>query len=227
MVRVKTNARYEAFLAAAAEVFQEMSFDQASMDEIATRVGSSKATLYRYFDSKEALFMALIRKSASEQGDQMIPLLSSVAGTSSAEKNSSNTSITDLMGSPNPKEDVAVALTKFGHHVLKAFHTPKSFAVQRMVIAASVNPEIGRLFYEQGPAQAIHHIEQYFASVIQDGRLRKSDPHVAACHYFGLLQSEVHQPGLFNVVTDITDKEITAIVGRAIDAFIRAYGLPN
>lgn len=227
MVRVKTNARYDAFLAAAAEVFQEMSFDQASMDEIAARVGSSKATLYRYFESKEALFMALIRKSASEQGGQIIPLLSSAAGASSTDKNTSNAQVQDLMGFPNPTDDVAVALTKFGHQVLKVFHTPKSFAVQRMVIAASVNPEIGRLFYEQGPAQAIHHIEQYFASVIQEGRLRKSDPHVIACHYFGLLQSEVHQAGLFNVVTEIKDKEIEEIVGRAIDVFMRAYGPPN
>ncbi|WP_020167735.1 MULTISPECIES: TetR/AcrR family transcriptional regulator [Methylotenera] len=223
MVRVKTNARYEAFLAAAAEVFQEMSFDQATMDEIAARVGSSKATLYRYFDSKEALFMALIQRTANGQGGRMVPMLHAASGGVPPDQNTTN-DVVDLMGTLNPTEDVAIALTRFGHHVLKAFHTPKTLAVQRMVIAASVNPEIGRMFYEQGPARAIKFAEQYFAAVIQKGQIRPSDPHVVACHYFGLLESEVHQAGIFNVVTEIDDKEISEIVTRTIEVFMRAYG---
>jgi AcrR family transcriptional regulator len=56
MVRVKTAARREAILAAAKQVFQDMGYDRASMDEVAARFGGSKATVYRYFGSKEALF---------------------------------------------------------------------------------------------------------------------------------------------------------------------------
>jgi hypothetical protein len=54
-VKTKTEARREAILAAAKAVFEEMGFEQATMSEITARVGGSKATLYRYFDSKEAL----------------------------------------------------------------------------------------------------------------------------------------------------------------------------
>lgn len=54
MARTRTEARREAFLVAAKEVCQEMSIDRASMGEIAERVGSSKATPYRYFATKEA-----------------------------------------------------------------------------------------------------------------------------------------------------------------------------
>lgn len=68
MVRVKTAARREAILAAAKQVFQDMGYDGASMDEVAARFGGSKATVYRYFGSKEALFKELISRTANEMG---------------------------------------------------------------------------------------------------------------------------------------------------------------
>lgn len=64
MVRARTNEakdeRREAFLMAALDEFFERGFAAARMDDIARRVGLSKGTLYLYFDSKEALFIALI-----------------------------------------------------------------------------------------------------------------------------------------------------------------------
>lgn len=222
MVRVKTNARREAFLAAAAEVFQEMSFDQASMDVIAAKVGSSKATLYRYFKSKEALFTELIHRSASDQGGNMMSIVHTSGGVP-ADKQSAVEAV-DTLGLLNPDEDIRLTLTRFGEHVLETFHTPQSFAVQRMVIAASVSSDVGKTFYEQGPARAIVYLQHYFAPHIQAGRLRQADPHVVACHYFGLLQAEVYQAGLFNVVTALDKSTIPEIVARAIDVFMRAYG---
>lgn len=221
MVKVKTNARREAFLAAAAEVFQEMSFDQASMDVIAAKVGSSKATLYRYFKSKEALFTELIHRSASEHGGNMMSMVHSSGGVP-ANKQPSIEAV-DILGLLNPNEDIRLTLTKFGEHILGNFHTPQSFAVQRMVIAAAVSSDVGKTFYEQGPARAIVYLQHYFAPHIQAGRLRPADPRVVACHYFGLLQSEVYQAGLFNVVTELDKSAITEIVARAIDVFMRAY----
>src|SRR5262249_23956569 len=47
-------------LAAARAVFAEKSFAAARLDDIAARAGVSKGTLYLYFDSKEALFEALL-----------------------------------------------------------------------------------------------------------------------------------------------------------------------
>ncbi|WP_300162866.1 TetR/AcrR family transcriptional regulator [Solidesulfovibrio sp.] len=224
MARVKTEARREAFLDAAREVFQEMGFDQASMDVIAARAGSSKATLYRYFDSKETLFMELVRRMANAQGGQMMSLLHRSGGVS--EGGEQPVEAVDARALLDPEEDVAAILTKFGQHVLKAFHTPQALGIVRMVIAAAVNPEIGRLFYEQGPARAVAHLAQYIARVIEAGRLRQADPHIVAYHFYGLLESEVHQAGLFNVVTQLDDARIAATVARAMEVFLRAYGRP-
>lgn len=225
MVRVKTEARREAFLAAAKEVFQEMSFDRASMDEIAARTGSSKATLYRYFDTKEALFQELIGRMANEfGGDAMSFLYKSIGVGAGAELPKEAMATISLL---DPTRDIEQTLKEFGRHALRSFHTPRRFAATRMLIAAAADPEIGRMYYEQGSVRAMKLAERYFASLIEAGQIRKSDPVVVARHFRGLLESEVHEAGLFNVKTTLSEEHITEVVDRAVDVFLRAYRSPS
>lgn len=51
--------RRERLLDAASRVFTRNSYELASMDEIASEAGVGKPTLYRYFDGKAALFVAV------------------------------------------------------------------------------------------------------------------------------------------------------------------------
>lgn len=225
MVRVKTEARREAFLAAAKEVFQEVSFDRASMDEIAARVGSSKATLYRYFGTKEALFQELVSQMAHEfGGDAMSFLYKSIGAGAGAELPKEAMDAVSLL---DPTREVEETLREFGRHALRYFHTPQRFAATRMLIAAAADPEIGRMFYEQGSVRAMKLTEGYFASLIEAGQLRKADPVVVARHFRGLLESEVHEAGLFNVRTTLEDAYIAEVVDRAVDVFLRAYRSPS
>jgi AcrR family transcriptional regulator len=64
----RKEARPSELIAAALELFVERGFATTKMDDIAVKAGVSKGTLYLYFDSKEALFKAVI-----EQG--VLPLL--------------------------------------------------------------------------------------------------------------------------------------------------------
>lgn len=225
MVRVKTEARREAFLAAAKEVFQEMSFDRASMDEIAARVGSSKATLYRYFETKEALFQELISQMANEFGGEAMSFLYKSIGVGAGAE--LPTEAMDALSLLDPSRDIEPTLREFGRHALRYFHTPRRFAATRMLIAAAADPEIGRMFYEQGSVRAMKLTEGYFASLIETGRLRKADPVVVARHFRGLLESEVHEAGLFNVKTTLEEPYIAEVVDRAVDVFLRAYRSPS
>lgn len=54
--------RRASILDAAREVFADKGFDQATMDDIATAAELSKGTLYLYFKSKDALFIALVTR---------------------------------------------------------------------------------------------------------------------------------------------------------------------
>lgn len=47
-------------LYAAKEIFLEHGFERASMDQVAARAQTSKRTLYAYFASKEALYLAIV-----------------------------------------------------------------------------------------------------------------------------------------------------------------------
>src|ERR1700741_2757697 len=50
----------EHILYVAKDVFLEMGFERASMDEVASRAETSKRSLYAHFESKEKLFLAVI-----------------------------------------------------------------------------------------------------------------------------------------------------------------------
>src|SRR5690606_17572224 len=75
IMRSKSEARRDAILAVALEVFREVGFDAASMSQISARVGGSKATLYNYFASKEELLLEAMLFSAHKHAHDVIRLL--------------------------------------------------------------------------------------------------------------------------------------------------------
>lgn len=61
--RRRKEARPSELVAAALELFVERGFAATRLDDIAARAGVSKGTLYLYFDSKEALFKAVVEEA--------------------------------------------------------------------------------------------------------------------------------------------------------------------
>lgn len=76
--------RRRALLEAALDEFFERGFAAARMDDIAARAGLSKGTLYLYFDSKEALFLALVESVALPNVVQMEHLLARAPSATAA-----------------------------------------------------------------------------------------------------------------------------------------------
>ena len=65
MPRDKTLS-HEKIIRAAREEFSEYGYDKASMRRIGKRCGLTAAALYRHFDSKEAIFDALVRPAIDD-----------------------------------------------------------------------------------------------------------------------------------------------------------------
>jgi len=59
----RKDSRPQELLSAALEVFVEHGFAATRLDEVARKAGVSKGTLYLYFESKEELFMAVVRET--------------------------------------------------------------------------------------------------------------------------------------------------------------------
>jgi AcrR family transcriptional regulator len=62
----RKQARPQELLESALELFVEKGFAATRSDEVATRAGVSKGTLYLYFPSKQELFKAVVRTHLSE-----------------------------------------------------------------------------------------------------------------------------------------------------------------
>lgn len=65
------DARREAILAAALDIFSRHGFATARLDDVAARAGIAKGTLYLYFKSKEALFEELIHSRVTPLLDKL------------------------------------------------------------------------------------------------------------------------------------------------------------
>ena len=60
MVARRGDELREHILKAAKDVFLEVGYERASMDEVAARAETSKRSLYAHFESKEKLFLAVV-----------------------------------------------------------------------------------------------------------------------------------------------------------------------
>lgn len=73
--RRRKEARPAELTAAALDVFVEKGYAATRLEEVAAQAGVSKGTLYLYFDSKEALFKAVVREGllpALAEGEALV-----------------------------------------------------------------------------------------------------------------------------------------------------------
>ncbi len=82
--RRRKEARPAELTAAALDLFVERGYAATRLDDVAARAGVSKGTLYLYFDSKEALFKAVVREGLLPALVEGEALLEGFAGDSEA-----------------------------------------------------------------------------------------------------------------------------------------------
>ena len=201
-MRVLSEAKRQAILETACEVFLELGFERTSMDEISARVGGSKATLYRYYPSKAELFLEV----AQVIGERRLKPA--------------------FLELENATDNLARALRRFGEKFLGFTIQPDAVAGLSMIIAESGHSDIGERFNALGPARDQAQVADFLAQQMKAGRLAKADPQTAALHLFALLNAEIlprllTRPG---VGEGADPARIRQLAARAIAAFMRAYG---
>jgi AcrR family transcriptional regulator len=78
----RKDARPKELIDAALDLFVQHGYAATRLDEVATRAGVSKGTLYLYFESKEELFKAVVRTNVVPLIAQAEQLLEQFTGTS-------------------------------------------------------------------------------------------------------------------------------------------------
>ncbi|MFC0155971.1 TetR/AcrR family transcriptional regulator [Xanthomonas dyei] len=200
-MRVRTEAKRDAIIQAASEVFLELGFEGASMSQIAARVGGSKRTLYGYFPSKEELFVAF----AKDMSDRYIdPLLDALSQSS---------------------DPVAGTLQRFGQDILSFLCKPDSIAIWQTIIGVSGRSEVGALFFNAGPEEGLQRVADFLQVKMDRGLIRRTDPSLAAHQLAALLESETLMPCLFGALKDPSPEYLHGAVQRAVEMFLAAYAL--
>ncbi|MDR6673823.1 TetR/AcrR family transcriptional regulator [Xanthomonas sp. 1678] len=199
-MRVRTEAKREAIVEAAAGVFLEAGFEGASMTQIASRAGSSKRTLYGYFPSKEELFVAVAHSVAERF---MEPILAALMQT---------------------EDDLPTALQRLGEDALGFLCSEQSVQVWQTIIGVSGRSDIGLLFFESGPDHGMSRLGIYLQEQMEQGRLRRADPTTAARHLAGLLEAETLMPCLFGALKNPSPEYLREATRRALQVFFGGYG---
>lgn len=202
-VKKKTEAKRQAILQVAADAFQELGFEKTSMSEICSRVGGSKATIYNYFASKEELFFEVMSLSTENKFQAV------------------HNAINQLT------EDIRESLYQFGERLLTFLYSPDIRAQRHLGIAESGRTDLGRITYERGVLRSQNLMTDFLQNAMKQGKLKQADPVIATRHLYSLLESELLDRFLFQILEEVSDKEVKMITIRAIDVFMAAYGIEN
>lgn len=199
-MRVRTEARRDAILEAAAKLFEEAGFEGASMSELSRRLGGSKTTLYGYFPSKEELFVAVVRKFTTAHLAEATAI---------------------VLSALDEKPALGPLLKKAGGRVLQVMlNDRRAIVVYRMVLAEAGRSDIGLLFHDAGPSQFMDALARLFARAVECGAMRKLDPMVTAMQFLGLLTAESGARLYQRNPLPVTAAEIARRVDHAVDFFL-------
>jgi AcrR family transcriptional regulator len=194
------SAKRRQIVEGARSVFLAHGFDAASMGEIAKVAGVSKGTLYVYFKDKDELFKAIVEKECVFQAEGIFAF-----------------DVDD--------PDVAGTLARVGVAFVQKLCAPSRQAPLRAVIAiADRMPNIGRTFYETGPAVGLAKMRAYLEAQVAAGRLVIPDCEIAAAQFIETCHATLFKPVLFNFAPPPPLERIEYVVSIAVRTFMAAYG---
>ncbi len=194
-------ARRDAILAAAHDVFLDHGFDGASMSQVAQRLGGSKGTLYSYFDSKEALFEALVTETCARN----------------------SAAIFDIPDAATLEE----RLTAYARHYIALVCS--DWAIRMLCIIAAKaqrRPAIGRLFFESGPMAAVNGLASRFRADGDAGLLSIDDAQLAAENFSVLCRGALHLRRILGLAPAPDPAMVARLANRAVADFLAIYEAP-
>lgn len=148
----RREARPAEIVEAALAVFAERGYAAARLDEVATRAGVSKGTLYLYFDNKEALLKAVVRQAV-------------VPNLAEAER------LFDSFDGPT-----AVILTRLIERVGTIVAESQIGAIPKLIIAEAGNfPEIAHFYLTEVVHRAFRLLGRVLERGMASGEFRRLD----------------------------------------------------
>ncbi|MDE0968278.1 MAG: TetR/AcrR family transcriptional regulator [Octadecabacter sp.] len=197
--QVKRGRKFDQVLDGAREIFMSDGFEGASVDDIARAAGVSKATLYSYFPDKRLLFMEVAKTECIRQAEAAVETID--------------------MSLP-----VGTVLTEAAWQMVNFFTSDFGLRVFRLCVAESDRfPELGREFYESGPALVRGRLIAFMEIGIFRNELKIDDLPLAADQFNELCKADLFPRLIFSMDTSFDDTQKERIVLGAVETFLARY----
>jgi AcrR family transcriptional regulator len=186
------------YLDTALRLFSEHGYNGVSMDQLVSEAGGSKATLYRYFSSKQQLFEAIIDdlSAASTSRDDVRDL--------------SSLELTD-------------GLRRLGTAIAAAALSEQAIVLLRLALGEVTRfPELGRTLFERGPAISYGRFRVFVAAKHAAGDVHVPDLDIAAEQFIGGIVGHQQLRKALGI-SQPSAADITARIDAAVAAFVATY----
>jgi len=199
MTSHSSNSKRQSIIRGATTLFLKNGFNTVSMDKIAQSAPVSKATLYRYFDSKNDLLAAVIDDLCGALWQTM------------------NDISLDEGGIENNLKKIAFAFVDL-------IFSEDGLAIYRLVVSECNDfPELGKLVYETGPKNAIIHLERYLDKINECDQVNIVDIPFAADAFFSLLKGELHFQCLLGITPIPSNIEKEKCINRIVSFYMKGF----
>jgi AcrR family transcriptional regulator len=187
--RRRSAERPDEVLDAALHLFTARGYDRTTMADVGLGAGLSKAAVYLYFPSKQALLQALVRRAVGAPGDAMLEQARS------------------FRGDPRP------VLGAMLRQIAGRLADPKVAAVPALILREAAHaPEIAEMYRAEVLDRFMPVLTHLIAQGVQGGHIRAVDPDLTLRSIVGPVMAHVLLGRVFGLGPDDP-----GAMGRLID----------
>ncbi len=179
------------------QMFLARGVEAVTVEAIAAQAGVSKATFYKHFADKPALFeAAVLREMERIEAAQQLPALAAQA------------------------RSVDFTLRQFGVGLMSFLvSAPAVDFYKALAGELSRHKSLARRFYDLGPGRTLANLTVLIADAAKRGELDAPDPALAAEHLVGLWQGLSN----FQLSLGIDQRRIRATIAIRVDAGLKVF----
>lgn len=178
------------------KVFFRDGYGGTSMSGIAAELGGSKATLYKYFDTKASLFEAVMLRCCKDL-------------------------FVDFNANLNEFQGVRDYLIEAGTKLLMGMLEPTALDISRLVLGEGIrHPEIARIYIRSALEPSNEAVARGLTHFDAIGQITCPDTIVAAKQFIGMVRADIHLRAICGLDDRPSAAEIHAHVDAATSIFI-------
>ncbi|TWT38907.1 TetR/AcrR family transcriptional regulator [Blastopirellula retiformator] len=197
-----TDRKRAAIVAAAVKEFEACGFDNTRMNKIAETAEVSKRTVYNHFESKDALFLAIVQE-----------LLDTTEAMPDAPY--------------APDEPLDEQLIEKANRIIELFTSDSFQSVVRVTLSRFLMaPQLAEQTIGDQKRFRVR-LVRWLEEVVAAGQLKIDDCEFAAAQFCGMLQTFTFWPQAFRLEPPPSKTELDRIVRSTVEMFLSRYGVSS